>query len=121
MAIRVLVLDEDARFRRSLEVELRRLGYEPASFAHWSEALDYVERAPELDSVVTELALGEGPNGVSFAHMALSRRPDLNFAFVTREEALAAHVDPQLGPVFLKGDGPERIARAILESGPAEG
>jgi DNA-binding NtrC family response regulator len=114
MAIRVLLLDEDTGFRRKLEVELRRLGHEAASFANWSEALDYVEQASVLDSMVTELALGEGPNGVSFAHMARSRRPDLSIAFVTREQALAAHVDPLLGPVFLKDDGPERIVQAIL-------
>lgn len=114
MAMRVLVLDDDPGFRRELEVEMRRLGHEPASFAHWSEALDYLEHAAVLDSVVTELVLGEGPNGVSFAHMARRRRPDLSIAFVTREEALAAQVDPRLGRVFLKGDGPARIAQAIL-------
>jgi len=116
MTIRVLVLDDDPGFRRRLETEFRRLGHQPAAFGHWSEALDYVEQADVLDSVVTELALGEGPNGVSFAHMARRRRPDLSIAFMTREEALAAYVDPHLGPVFLKNDGPARIAQAILES-----
>jgi DNA-binding NtrC family response regulator len=119
MAIRVLVLDDDARFRRKLEMELRRLGHEPAAFGHWSEALEYVEKAAALDSVITELSLGEGPNGVSFAHLARSRRPDLSVAFVTREQALADHVDPSLGPVFLKDDGAKRIAQAILEFRPA--
>jgi DNA-binding NtrC family response regulator len=119
MARRVLVLDDDPRFRRKLELELRRLGHEPASFAHWSKALDYVERATALDSVITELSLGDGPNGVSFAHLARSRRPALSVAFVTREQALADHVDPSLGPVFLKDEGAERIAQAILESGAA--
>jgi DNA-binding NtrC family response regulator len=116
MAIRVLLLDDDPAFRRELEIELRRLGHEPASFAHWSEALDYLERATVLDSVITELVLGKGPNGVSFAQMARRRRPDLNIAFVTRERDLAAQVDPRLGPVFLKGAGPKRIAEAILGS-----
>jgi DNA-binding NtrC family response regulator len=115
MAKQVLLLDDDPRFRWRLELELKRKGHEAASFASWSAALDYVERAPDLDSMVTELALDEGPNGVSFAHMALSRRPDLNIAFVTRERALLEHVDPHLGPVFLKDEGPERIVQAILE------
>ena len=61
MAIRVLLLDDDPAFRRELEAELRRLGHEAASFANWFEALDYVEQAPSLDSMVTELALGDGP------------------------------------------------------------
>lgn len=116
MARRVLVLDDDPGFRRKLELELRRLGHEPASFAHWSQALNYVEHASALDSVITELALGQGPNGVSFARMARRRRPDLSVAFITREQALAAQVDPRLGPVFLKDDGPERIAQAIVRS-----
>ncbi len=116
MAKRVLLLDNDHRFRRELEVELRRLGHETASFANWSAALDYVEQAPALDSMVTELALDGGPNGVSFAHMALSRRPGLGIAFTTRERALADHVDPLLGLVFLKDVGPERIAQAALEA-----
>jgi DNA-binding NtrC family response regulator len=120
MAIRVLLLDEDSGFRRELEVELRRLGHEAASFANWSEALDYMERDPALDSMVTELALGDGPNGVSFAHMARSRRPDLSIAFMTREHALAEHVDPLLGPVFLKDDGPARIVKAILGDQPGQ-
>jgi two-component system OmpR family response regulator len=119
MARRVLVLDDDPGFRRELELELRRLGHEPTSFAHWSEALDYLERAPDLDSVITELALGEGPNGVSFARMARRRRPDVGLAFLTREKALAAQVDPRLGPVFLKDDGASRIAQALL--GPQAG
>ena len=34
MARRVLVLDDDPSFRRELELELRRLGHEPTSFAH---------------------------------------------------------------------------------------
>jgi DNA-binding NtrC family response regulator len=118
---RVLVLDDDARFRRKLEVELRRLGREPASFSSWSKALDYVERGTALESVITELSLGDGPNGVSFAHLARSRRPDLTVAFITREQALADHVDPSLGPVFLKDDGVERIAQAILEFAPTWG
>jgi two-component system OmpR family response regulator len=115
MARRVLVLDDDPGFRRELELELRRLGHEPASFAHWSRALDYVEQAPVLDSVVTELSLGEGPNGVSFARMARRRRPEVSVAFLTREQALADQVDPRLGPVFLKHDGAERIAQALLK------
>jgi DNA-binding NtrC family response regulator len=114
MAKQVLLLDDDPRFRWRLELELRRLGHEAASFASWSAALDYVEQAPDLDSMVTELALDEGPNGVSFAHMALSRRPGLNIAFMTREHTLAEHVDPELGPVFHKDDGPEQIVQAIL-------
>ena len=118
MARRVLVLDDDPGFLRDLASELRRLGHEPASFARWSDALDYLEHGAVLDSVVTELSLGEGPNGVSFAQLALRRRPELSFAFVTREQALAAEVDPLLGPVFLKEAGPRRIAQAILESGP---
>ena len=117
MAIRVLLLDDDPAFRRELEAELRRLGHEAASFANWFEALNYLEQASSLDSMVTELALGGGPNGVSLAHMALSRRPDLSIAFVTREHALAERVDPHLGPVFLKDDGPARIAQAILGAG----
>lgn len=114
IAKRVLLLDDDPGFRRKLEVELRRLGHEAASFAHWSEALDYLEHASALDSVVTELSLGEGPNGVSFAHMARRRRPQVSIAFMTRERALAAEVDPRLGPVFLKDAGPERVAQGIL-------
>ena len=113
MAKRVLVLDQDAGFRRELERELRRLGHEPAAFARWSDALDYLEHATALDSVVTELALGLGPNGVSFARMARRRRPDVSIVFMTREYELAAKVDPGLGPVFLKGDGAARIVQAL--------
>lgn len=113
MARQVLVLDQDAAFRRELERELRRLGHEPASFARWADALDYVEQAPALHSLVTELALGEGPNGVSFARMARRRRPEVGIVFMTREHELAAKVDPRLGPVFLKGDGAELIAQAL--------
>jgi CheY-like chemotaxis protein len=113
MAKRVLVLDEDAAFRRELERELRKLGHEPAAFSRWAEALDYVEQAAMLDSLATELVLGHGPNGVSFARMARRRRPELGVVFMTREHELAAKVDPRLGPVFLKGDGALPIAEAL--------
>ena len=118
MCRRVLLLDDDPRFRLKLELEVRRLGCEPASFARWSEALDYVERGPALDSIVTELALDGGPNGVSFAQMARRRRPELSVAFMTREQALVSVVDPNLGPVFLKDHGAERIAQAIFGAEP---
>lgn len=113
MAKRVLVLDDDAGFRRELERVLQRLGHETASFAHWSDALDHIEQAPALDSVVTELHLADGPNGVSFAQMARHRRPGVRLAFMTADRDLASRVDPGLGPVYLKAAGPERIGEAL--------
>jgi DNA-binding NtrC family response regulator len=114
MTQRILLLDDDPSFRRGLERELVRMGHLPASFASWSDALDYIEGDAPLDVLITELGLRAGPNGVSFARIARRHRPFMRLAFVTGRPDLAEGVDPDLGPVMLKSIGPQAVAQALF-------
>ncbi len=116
----VLVLDEDGDFRSRLVGEMDRLGLEPVAFDAWSAALDHLDSGAPVELIITQLELPHpSPNGVSFARLARSRRPGVKLLFVSATREAAQWVDPRLGLVMLKSDGPEKIAEIIQAHGPA--
>lgn len=70
----VMVVDDQALFRRSLQDRLRADGYDVVAAENGAEALELLEAAPSPCVVLLDLMMPV-MNGVEFLH-ALDRRPD---------------------------------------------
>ena len=70
----VMVVDDQALFRRSLQDRLRSDGYDVVGAENGVEALELLEAAPSPCVVVLDLMMPV-MNGIEFLH-ALERRPD---------------------------------------------
>ena len=70
----LLVVDDQALFRRSLEDRLRGDGYKVASAGNGLEALELLEETPSPCLILLDLMMPV-MNGVEFLH-ALDRRPE---------------------------------------------
>lgn len=70
----VLVVDDQALFRRSLQDRLRSVGYDVVAAENGVEALELLEAAPETCVVLLDLLMPV-MNGIEFLQ-ALDRRPE---------------------------------------------
>lgn len=113
--VNILVLDEDSIFAGQLAGEMMRLGHEAVAFQAWPSALYFLDGPQPADLILTGLEFqATGPNGVSFARLALRRRPGILVLFVAESVEVARKVDPRLGPVVLKSQGVSGIVDVIL-------
>ncbi len=114
-SLRILVVDDEVGFARSMGRSLRRLGHQPTLALHPDDALALF-REQTFDAVITDIDMPE-MSGIELARCLRQQRDDLPIAFCTgsdpaggrREEALT------LGPVRGKGAS-EADVRAILLS-----
>ncbi len=70
----VMVVDDQALFRRSLQDRLRSIGYDVVGAENGMEALELLEAAPSPCVVILDLMMPV-MNGIDFLQ-ALERRPD---------------------------------------------
>ncbi len=78
MSHRILLVENDDHFAALFEPALADAGHWVIRVRSGLEALSKLGvRAPPVDLVVTEIALGEGPDGWQVAQRARARSPDL--------------------------------------------
>jgi len=89
---RILVVDDDRGMCETLEVVLRKRGFEPRWTTDASEALDMVGR-DDFDVVLTDLNM-RGMGGIELCERIVANRPDLPVVVITAfgslETAIAA-------------------------------
>jgi signal transduction histidine kinase/CheY-like chemotaxis protein len=78
----VLVVEDDDRVRASTAEAVRELGYKLHVAACGAEALDILERHPEIDLLFTDIVMAE-MSGRKLAEEATTRRPDLKVLYTT--------------------------------------
>ena len=72
----ILVVDDDSAVRETSASMLEDLGYVVLQATGGPEALDLVERHPELDLMVTDIRM-PGMSGLELSDIATTRRSDL--------------------------------------------
>jgi CheY-like chemotaxis protein len=81
-APRVLVVDDDALIRETMCETLQMARYNAFSAADAIAALPFLQRADEVDLLLTDFSM-PGPNGVDLIREAQRHRPDLPAILMT--------------------------------------
>jgi CheY-like chemotaxis protein len=106
----ILVVDDDLLVAESTVTMLEQVGYRARAAADGADALDILDRGPEVGLMVTDIGL-PGMNGHDLAREARRRRPDLKIVFVTGYDrrTVAKRIKPDdrtelLGKPYHPGD-----------------
>jgi CheY-like chemotaxis protein len=79
----ILLADDEPLVRLSLKEALEEGGYTVLEAADSRSALKAIDEAEELRGLVTDIRMGEGPNGWEVAHHAREKFPALAVVYVT--------------------------------------
>jgi DNA-binding NtrC family response regulator len=116
---RVLVVDDEAVIRLTLEVILRRVGYTVTTAANGEEALAWLMQCP-FDLLLLDLGL-PGISGLNVAHYAQEQYPSAVVLFLTGSSDFdSMPIEEQVGhfDYILKTASPQevvdRVASALL-------
>jgi len=103
MVDRVLLVENDELLGVLFELALCEAGYQVVRARNGVEALDALSAAPPIGLLVTDIGLGDGPDGWQVARRARARSPDIPVIYMTgarADEWLPQHVP--LGVLLLK-------------------
>jgi len=103
MVERVLLVENDELLSVLFELALCEAGYKVTRAHSGAEALAKLDASAPIDLVITDISLGEGPNGWQIARRARARSPDMPVIYMTgarADEWLPQHVP--LGVLLLK-------------------
>jgi PAS domain S-box-containing protein len=89
----VLVVEDDALVRRYVMTQIESLGYTTLEAANASEALQFIDEAPAIDLLFTDVIMPGIMNGRQLVDEALKRRPGLKTLFTSgyTENAIVHH------------------------------
>ncbi|MCZ7599644.1 MAG: response regulator [Gammaproteobacteria bacterium] len=80
---RILVVDDDDDLREVTVEALESLGYRVDAAADAADALDILERHPDIALLFTDIVIPGGMDGIQLAEAARARRADLKVLFVS--------------------------------------
>ncbi|MCK1516631.1 PAS domain S-box protein [Bradyrhizobium sp. 190] len=89
----VLVVEDDALVRRYVMTQIESLGYTTLEAANASDALRFIDEAPGIDLLFTDVIMPGTMNGRQLVDEALKRRPGLKTLFTSgyTENAIVHH------------------------------
>ena len=89
----VLVVEDDALVRRYVMTQIESLGYTTLEAANASEALRFIDEAPVIDLLFTDVIMPGIMNGRQLVDEALKRRPGLKTLYTSgyTENAIVHH------------------------------
>jgi CheY-like chemotaxis protein len=88
----VLLVDDEPLILASAQDALEEGGYTIAAVDNGSDAVAFIDtRVDELSCLVTDIRLGDGPDGWAVAHHARERRPDLPVVYMTGDSCHEWH------------------------------
>jgi len=118
MGARVLLVEDDAGNRETLEVMLVQMGHEPVVAECGEDALRVLETADTVDLIISDVVM-PGISGVDFAKRARALRPATPIVLVTGD-ANAVESVLQSGAIALlkpySAHTLKQIVREALES-----
>ena len=112
-SFKILVVEDEEDLRSVTAAGLRRHGYAVYEAASTVDALEIVERVPDLALVFTDILLGTGIDGFQLVQAMIQKRPDIR-AILTSGYAAADQLPADLhahGVVFL--NKPYRIDTVV--------
>jgi DNA-binding NtrC family response regulator len=86
---RIVVVHDHPSSVEGIESALRTAGYDVATFADTMTAIDALDRAQDIDMLITRTGFPPGqPHGVALGKMARVKRRDIKVLFVGAAERL---------------------------------
>lgn len=114
----VLVVDDEPTVRQVVADHVQELGLEVLAAADGVEALQWLERQPQVSLLITDVGLPGGMNGRQVAERARMLRPRLKVLFITGYAENAAlshgHLEPGMH-VMTKPFDLDTLARKVRE------
>ena len=93
---KVLVVEDDAKVRDLAVKVITSLGYTVCAAADGTIALDMIEKAPDIDVMLTDVMLPGGMSGRELAERVATRRPELKVIYASGYPANVITHDGQL-------------------------
>ncbi|WP_316176891.1 PAS domain S-box protein [Bradyrhizobium sp. SZCCHNRI1009] len=99
----ILIVEDDPLVRQHVIAQVGSLGYTTLAAANAAEALDVLERHPEIDLLFTDVIMPGAMNGRQLADAARARRPSLRTLFTSgyTENAIVHHGRLDAGVLLL--------------------
>jgi DNA-binding NtrC family response regulator len=114
---RILLVDDEAAIRATLEALLKRCGYVVATAANGEEALGWLMQS-SFDLLLVDLKL-PGMDGLAFAREAQRCQPAATILFITGSSDFAGtQVDEQVGyfDYILKTASPQEVLECVASA-----
>lgn len=102
---KVLLVEDDESVRDATAAMLEHLGYVVIDGGAGGEAIDLLDRSPEVELILTDVVLSNGNSGPEIAKEAVKRRPDLGVLMMTgyaEQDTLLGSGTKSLFPVLKK-------------------
>ncbi|WP_257166762.1 PAS domain S-box protein [Bradyrhizobium sp. SRS-191] len=99
----ILIVEDDPMVRQHVITQVASLGYTTLAAANAAEALDVLQRHPEIDLLFTDVIMPGAMNGRQLADAARARRPELRTLFTSgyTENAIVHHGRLDAGVLLL--------------------
>ncbi|MGJ5177142.1 PAS domain S-box protein [Bradyrhizobium oligotrophicum] len=99
----ILIVEDDPLVRQHAVTQVASLGYTTLAAANAAEALEMLDRRPEIDLLFTDVIMPGGMNGRQLADAARARRPSLKMLFTSgyTENAIVHHGRLDAGVLLL--------------------
>lgn len=95
----ILLVEDDPRVRRSMVARLSGLGYSVIQAGNAFEALEQLDRHPEIALILTDVIMPGGMTGEELAEIALQKAPALKILFTS------GYAEPEIAARQLKRNG----------------
>jgi CheY-like chemotaxis protein len=114
MMATILVVDDDADVRRSLEQMLADRGYDVLTAPSGTAALDILDRSA-VDLLLTDIVM-PGLNGFNLARMARRHRPSLKILYLTgyiERGVVERDAGDKYGKILVKPIAPDELGKEV--------
>jgi CheY-like chemotaxis protein len=111
-APRVLLVEDDRIFLRTLELVLKDAGYDVLAVSDYIPALKHLDGGERIDILLTDIVMPDRVNGLALARMARLRRPGLGVVYFTAHD-IPGIEDEAMGQILRKPFESDQLLRAI--------
>ena len=111
-APRILLVEDDRVFLRTLELVLKDAGYDVLAASDYIPALKHLDSGERIDLLLTDIVMPDRVNGLALARMARLRRPGLGVIYFTAHDIPGAE-EEALGQILRKPFDSDQLMQAI--------
>lgn len=98
----LLVVEDEPLIRIELEDCLQSGGFDVVEYSRGSDAIAWIDKSEHLRGLITDIRLGDGPDGWDVARIARSRYPGLPVIYVTGDSVAEWNSSGVPGSVILQ-------------------
>jgi CheY-like chemotaxis protein len=111
-AARILLIEDDRVFLRTLELVLKSAGFEVVAVSDYVPALQHLDSDERIDVLLTDIVMPDRVNGLALSRMARLRRPGLGVVYFTAYDIPGVE-DEALGQILRKPFDTDQLLQAI--------